>query len=274
MKTLVYMLLIFLVSKVHSTVAQQDVVAKYLIVLPKGLKLKELSPQKYTITADYFNGDIFGNFMNKTRVSGDYTRGFKDGTVKWNNVKIANGNTREGLYENAVSQNYMENFTYSPSDRMLEAASFSSFPPNSFHTKNLVWDMLAIETFAWVYFDSLGLNQTFRPGNLKEEIPLAGEGTFKNKDIQLKWTGISQMNEEVCALIEYRTFDNPLVVDTEQIKIKGRSHYWGTIWVSLIDKQIEHATLFEDVVMDMKMQGQANGQLINTTREISFEKLN
>jgi len=274
MKTLVYMLIIFMVSKVHSTVAQQDVVAKYLNVLPKDLKLEEQNPQKYKITADYFNGDIFGNFMNKTRVSGDYTRGFKDGTVKWNNVKIANGHVREGLFENAVSQDYMENFTYAPSDKMLEAASFSSFPPNSFHTKNLVWDMLAIETFAWVYFDSLEINRTFRPGNLKEEIPLAGEGTFKNRDIQLKWTGISQMNEEVCALIEYRTFDNPLVVDTEQIKIKGRSHYWGTIWVSLKDKQIEHAILFEDVVMDMKMQGQANGQLINTTREISFEKIN
>jgi hypothetical protein len=79
----------------------------------------------------------------------------------------------------------MENFAYVPSDKMLEAASFSSFPPNSFHTKNLVWDMLAIETFAWVYFDSLRLNKTFRPGNLQDEIPLAGEGTFKTGTFSL-----------------------------------------------------------------------------------------
>ena len=45
MKTLVYMLLIFMVSKVHSTVAQQDILAKYLNVLPKDLKLNEQSPQ-------------------------------------------------------------------------------------------------------------------------------------------------------------------------------------------------------------------------------------
>lgn len=134
--------------------------------------------------------------------------------------------------------------------------------------------MLAIETFAWIYFDSLELNGTFRPANLPQEIPLAGEGTFTNKDIQLKWAGISQMNREVCALIEYRTFDNPLVVDTEQLKIKGRSHYWGTILVSLKDKQIEHAVMYEDVVMDMKIPGQPAPQLLNTTREIQFEKIN
>ena len=267
------MLIIFMVANTHFTVAQQDVLVKYLDVLPKDLKLKEESAQKYRITADYFNGDIFGNFANKTRVTGDYTRGFKDGTVKWNKVKIANSNSREGSFENSVSQDYMENFTYVPSDKMLEASSFSSFPPNSFHAKNLVWDMLAIETFAWVYFDSLELNQTFRPASLQDEISLAGDGTFKNRDIQLKWTGISQMNGELCSLIEYRTFDNPLVIDTEQIKIKGRSHYWGTIWVSLKDKQIEYAIMYEDVVMDMKTKSQTNGQLINTTREVRFEKI-
>lgn len=274
MKGSVYMVVIFMVVNPHLTVAQQDILAKYLNDLPKDLKLKEQNPQKYRITADYFNGDIFGNFMNKIQVTGDYTRGFKDGTVKWSKVKIATGNTREGSFENATSQDYMENFTYMPSDEMFDAASFSAFPANSFHAKNLVWDMLAIETFAWIYFDSLKLNQTFRPANPQEEIPLAGEGTFKNKDVQLKWAGISQMNKELCALIEYRTFDNPLTIDTEQIKIKGRSHYWGTIWVSLQDKQIEHAILYEDVVMDMKMNSQTTGQLLNTTREIFFEKLN
>jgi hypothetical protein len=274
MKRSVYILLILIAANSRSVVAQPDIVDRYLNTLPNDLKLKEPGVQKYTITADYFNGDIFGNFMNKTRVTGDYSRGLKDGSVKWNNVKIANGHTRNGGFNDGIPQDYMENFTYSSSDKMLEAASFSDFPPNSFHTKNLVWDMLAIETFAWPYFDSLKLNQTFRPVMSDDEIPLAGEGTFKNRDIQLKWAGISQMNGELCALIEYRTFDNPLAVNTEQIKIKGRSHYWGTILVSLKDKQIEHAILYEDVVMDLKMQNQTNGQLLNTTREITFEKRN
>jgi hypothetical protein len=53
----------------------------------------------------------------------------------------------------------------------------------------------------------------------------------------------------------------------------GRSHYWGTIWVSLEDKQIEHAVLYEDVVMEMNLPGQTNKQIIDATREISFVKV-
>ncbi len=81
------------------------------------------------------------------------------------------------------------------------------------------------------------------------------------------------MNNELCALIEYRTLDNPLRVENEQLKIKGRSHYWGTIWVSMMDKQIEHATLYEDVIMDLQFAKQAS-QMMNSTRIITFEKLN
>jgi hypothetical protein len=272
MKT-IYLLAIAFALPAQYAIAQKKILQSYLSTLPKDLKLIEREPQKYRITTDYFNGDIFGTFINKTRVTGNYTRGFANGAVKWNDVKIANSNTREGPFEKEASQAYMENFSYTPSDKMLEATSFVSFPPNSFHTKNLVWDMLAIEKFAWTYFDSLKLNQTFRPTHMENEISLSGEGTFQNKDIQLMWTGISKMNDELCALIDYRTMNNPLVIDTEQLKIKGRSHYWGTIWVSLTDKQIEHATLYEDVVMDMSFTNQAS-QLMNSTRIIRFEKLN
>lgn len=266
-------LIVAIILKGHVTAAQKSIPTKYLTALPRELSLTEKEPQKYSVTADYFNGDLFGNFVNKTRVTGDYTRGFENGTVKWNRVTISNGTSREGAFASASTQAYMENFTYKPSDKMLDAASFPNFPPNSFHSKNLVWDMLAIESFAWRYFDSLTLNQTFRPANMHNEMVLAGEGTFQNKDIHLIWTGISQMNDEICALIEYRTMDNPLSVDTEKLKIKGRSHYWGTIWVSLVDKQIEHANMFEDVVMEMKFADQPS-QLMNTTRIIQFEKLN
>lgn len=253
-------------------IGQTDDVKKYLRTLPN-ISLTEKEPQKYKITTDYFNGNILGNFINKTRVTGNYTRGFADGTVKWNSVTIANGSNREGPFETAASQDYMENFTYTPSAKMIEASSFAAFPPNSFHTKNLVWDMLAIEHFSWNHFDSMKLNKTFRPANKESEISLAGEGTFQNKDVQLTWIGISEMNNELCALIEYRTLDNPLRVENEQLKIKGRSHYWGTIWVSMMDKQIEHATLYEDVIMDLQFAKQAS-QMMNSTRIITFEKLN
>jgi hypothetical protein len=102
---------------------------------------------------------------------------------------------------------------------------------------------------------------------------LAGQGSFENKDVQITWTGVSFRNGTNCAVIEYRTMNNPLEYSGEGMSMKGRSHYWGTIWVSLDDKQIEHAVLFEDVVMEMNLPGQTTKQIMNATREISFLKV-
>ena len=62
--------------------------------LPQNLELKD-EPQKYVVTTDHFNADIFGNFFNKMRVKGEYTRGIEDGKAKWNNVSIAMAMTRD-----------------------------------------------------------------------------------------------------------------------------------------------------------------------------------
>jgi hypothetical protein len=43
--------------------------------------------------------------------------------------------------------------------------------------------------------------------------------------------------------------------------------------VSIEDKQIEHAVLFEDVVMEMNLPGQTSKQIIDAVREISFVKV-
>ena len=39
------------------------------------------------------------------------------------------------------------------------------------------------------------------------------------------------------------------------MKIEGLSHYWGLIWVSLEDKQLEHATLDEHVSIRQLLDG-------------------
>lgn len=266
--------LIFLLplAAVVPVIAQTDAsLAKYLDHLPD-LKLSEPTPQRYLVTSDYINLDIFGNFINKTRVEGEYTRGYQNGDVRWNHVQIASASTREGLFLDWAPQDYMENFTYSPQSNLMDAAAFPSFPPGSFQAKNLVWDVLTLEIVAWSYFDSLQLNKSYRPTNINGAVPLAGEGTFENRDFQIIWTGISKMNEEYCLLIEFRAFDNPLVVDTEQLKLRGRSHYWGEVWISLKDKQIEHAVLYEDVVMKMNLNGMKDEQLLDARREIIVEK--
>ena len=240
-------------------------------VLPQNLELKD-ELQKYVVTTDHFNTDIFGNFFNKMRVRGEYTRGLNNGKVKWNNVSVAMAMQRDAEFSAGTPVDYMENFSYLVSEDMLKPEAFSTFGENSAFTKNLVWDMMGIEGFAWNSFGKLKLNSPYSDNDFNGKMDLAGQGSFENKDVQITWTGVSERNGEICATIEYRTFNNPLEYSGEGMAMQGRSHYWGTIWVSLEDKQIEHAVLYEDVVMEMNLPGQTNKQIMNAVREISFVK--
>jgi hypothetical protein len=240
--------------------------------LPQNLQLNDV-PQKYVVTTDHFNTDIFGNFFNKMRVKGEYTRGLENGKAKWNNVSIATATAGDAEFPQGNPVDYMENFTYNISPDMLKPEAFATFGENSAFTKNLIWDMMGIEGFAWSSFEKLKLNVPYSNELFNGKMDLAGQGSFENKDVQITWTGISQRNGEMCAILEYRTFNNPLEYAGEGMSMKGRSHYWGTIWVSLEDKQIEHAFLYEDVVMEMNLPGQTNKQIMNAVREISFVKV-
>lgn len=271
--------LLFVCSAFLSQMANAQKKAKsidgYLNQLPSGLELIENGPQHYQITTDYFTKDIYGNFINKVRVTGDYTRGLENDKVSWHDVRITTpvASEKKSFPEGELF-NPMENFTYVPSAEMVNPDAFPGFPPNSFYAKNLVWDMLGLEGFAWYYFDSLHLNIPFAANAFNSDVDLAGEGTFTNKNIKLTWTGISRVNGEICAVIEYLAMDNPLKIKTDVMEMNGRSHYWGTIWVSLEDKQIELARLNEDVIMDMKLPNMPEKQLMNTTRDIVIQKVN
>lgn len=255
-------------------------VDQYLESLPTDLELKEPVPQKYRMTAVYYNKDIYGNFSDKTQVSGEYTRGLDNGNVKWNNVNISMSDQLDGVFPEGKLQEYMEDFLYIPSEDMVNEAAFEGFPinnPYDIYTKNLIWDMIGLEAFAWEFWDALQLNHYYAPENLKGKVNLAGSGYFENKNIQLNWVGITKMNGELCAVIQFLALDNPLEINTEindmEISIKGRSHYWGNVLVSLKDKQIEEAMMHEDVVMKMNIPGMQN-EVVNTTREIKLYKLN
>jgi hypothetical protein len=53
--------------------------------------------------------------------------------------------------------------------------------------------------------------------------------------------------------------------------MKGRSDYWGLIWVSLATRQIEYATLSETVTAELKLPGQDTIQNVNVLRTGDFE---
>jgi hypothetical protein len=89
----------------------------YLVKLPHNIKIDKNISQKYSMTAEYFTRGIDGNFMNKTKVIGDYTCGLEDGNVQWNNVYIAQADSLKKAFPNGTMQNYMENMKNIPSGK-------------------------------------------------------------------------------------------------------------------------------------------------------------
>jgi len=127
-----------------------------------------------------------------------------------------------------------------------------------------------IEMFGQNYFDHLKLNEPYQILS-NQDVNIPDVGTFHNRNVVLEWIGRSQRNGQECALIKYQAFFNPLEIANGGMTLKGRSDYWGEIWVSLATRQIEYGTLHESVVGEMKLPGQDTTQVINIFRSGLFE---
>jgi hypothetical protein len=269
-KLLLYFALAYAMS-FNVAEAQKRTLVDYLDQLPKDLILDNSIIRSYQITTDLMDYDLKGNFIRKTSVTGEYTYGLNGDSIRWNNVFVSQVNDSGKVFR--VRQNNMENLTYIPSAKIVNKKFFKNIPDDNFLMKNLVWDVFGIEGFAYWYWDSLKLNHVFNANALNTVANLAGSGSFENKDAKINWIGITKINNEICAIIKYSTMNNLVKVDLENLTMSGRSHYWGEIYVSLEDKQIEYATLTEDVITDILIKGQPKNFMGYTVRYITLLKI-
>jgi len=254
--------------------SEKAVMRKYLRELPKVQMSKTL--QKYRMTALYTNRDLYGNFTGKIRVSGDYTRGLPGDSAAWNNVFIANSNKEDQPFEGEIKQDYMENFKYVPSGKMIsEKEAFKDFPSSleSIYAKNLVWDMLSFEIFAWNYYDSLKLNKTYIVPDINGQFDIAGVGKYSHKKILICWKGISEINGKLCAIIDFDAIDNKIEFSMNQIKTKGTEQYWGTVMVSIKTKNIESAQMYSGTIQEIEVAGMKDKILVKTIRELEVNRI-
>jgi hypothetical protein len=255
--------------------SQKAVINKYLKEIPHGKVTDDGKLQKYRMTAVYTSRDLYGNFTGKQKVSGDYTRGLENGFVTWNNILISGSNDFSEPFKEGARQDYMENIKYVPSPKMLDVEAFKNFPakPENVFAKNLIWDMMMIEGFAWEYSDSLKLNKRYIIPDIKGEFEMADIGTYSHTSIQICWTGISVVNNTLCAVIEYRALDNKIELKMDQIKTKGTEQYWGTTWVALESKQIEFAEMYGGTIQEIEVAGLKDKFLVKTIRELFVERI-
>ena len=239
--------------------------------LPQDTTVKDAGLRTYRFTVDYNMANSRGEIVERRRFTGEYTRGFAGGDVMWKNVTEATAGGLTAPFGAIQKINFMEGFRYhNDLGSTLQPDFFKTFPPAAVMERNLVWDTGMIEMFGQNFFEHLKLNEPYHVIS-GQSIDIPGVGTFHNRDVVLEWVGRSQRNGQDCALIEYHAFLNPLEVANAGMTMKARSEYWGEIWVSLATRQIEYATLNENVAGEMKLAGQEAPQLVNVFRSGIFE---
>ena len=245
-------------------------------ILPQGSEVKDQGPRTYRFTIDHTVTDTTGRVVQRQRVSGDYTRGLPGGEAMWSRVTVAQSEGPAEISGPGQKREFMDGFRYRPGPASLGETMkpdfFKNFPPAAAFERNLVWDTGMIEMFGQDQFEHLTLNTPYRLLS-GQDVNMPGMGTFHNRDVQLTWIGRSHRNGQDCAVIEYHAFFNPLEIANGGMTLTGRSHYWGEIWVSLSSKQIEYATLQEDVLGEMTLAGEGAPRTVSIFRSGIFAPL-
>lgn len=253
--------------------SEKAVVKKYLSSLPQLQPVN--TPQKYLMSAVYINGDIFGNFSDKTRMTGEYTCGLPGDTAVWNNVSISVSNREDADFGEGNKLDYMEDFRYVPSPAMVtEKAAFTDFPatPENIFARNLIWDMYSFEVFAWKYYDLLKLNEPYAIDK-PEKFDMAEIGNYTHSRMIFTWVGMTSVRNELCNVIEFTTLDNKLEMTMDQIKTKGTEQYWGTVFVSAKTKTIEKGVMYSGTVQQIEVKGMKDSFLMRTVRELEVDRI-
>ncbi len=242
--------------------------------LPPGTTVKDSGPRTYKFTVEYNTANTKGETWMRQRLTGEYTRGLPGGEVMWKNVTQADAvGGATAPFAAAQKRDFLEGFRYQNDlASTLKPDFFKAFPPTAVMERNLIWDTGMIEVFGQKFFDHLKLNAPYHIVS-NQDVNMPDVGTFHNRDVVLEWIGRSQRNGQDCALIRYEAFFNPLDIATGGMTLKGRSDYWGQIWVSLATRQIEYGTINESVVGEMKLPGQDTTQIINIFRSGTLEPI-
>lgn len=263
--------LVMVVSIANHAFSQAKNAFAYFDSLP-AIELDKSQARSYHMVTDYSDFGLSGEFRVKTRIAGNLT--YKNDSVQWKDVYLSHSRSLDTEFSNGRKVDYMENFKYKQGAEIIPVNFFrKNLPEADPLAMNLIWDVLSFDVFAYEYWDSLKLNAEFRAvtANLEMEIAF---GTFENRDTRITWIGITEINNEICAILRFSVMNNPLNLEYRNMLMKGRSHYWGEIYVSLSDKQIEYVNLTEDVLMEVKKRGSSGSDIKYTVRYITLSKIN
>lgn len=257
--------------------AQKTSIDRYLLLKPSEIKAGKSGIQEYAVSLKWQNLDaINGNKLNCNAVKATYIAGLENDSVGWKDVSLAQISDFQQKGYSGTNLSSFNGFTYKVNEtNFLNEEFYKTIPLEQRDlAKWLVSDAIQMQGLAWYVFDSLEYSKPFIPKLLNSyDVKFEDWVTFTSRYQKLIWSGITKYNNEVCAIVKFESLYNPLKIDNNQMSVNGRSLYYGEIWISLSDKQVEYAIMVEDVVMKLKSSLFPEEQLIDLQREIVFNKV-
>lgn len=257
--------------------AQDSSIDEYLDLKTDSVPAGHREVQEYDVTVKWQNLDpITSNKISSSAVTAKYTCGLDNGFVKWGDVQLFNIDDFKQKTENGNRLNSFDEFIYKPDFFSFSKEEyFLKIPPE--HKELATWfilDAIQMDGITNIFFDSLTFNEAFYPALLDDFTMRIDNGIhFKSQSAKFLWSGITKYNNEPCAIVKFESLQNPVEMDLPGYSFKGRSLYWGEIWISLNDKQFEFAVMDEDIIIKLDSPNFPQGQLINMQREIVFNKV-
>ena len=231
----------------------------------------------YLYTCDFLVYDVHGKFQNKMRIQASQSRGLADGLTRWDDAGISFGTTLDGEFTPPMPQAFVHGFSYPQVEiqEMLTSDFFTAFPatPFGFLMKNSVLDAHVLDTFL-LELDELEPNVPHTSNTSEAEIALyEDQGVQHLKQLTLTWIGSSERHGRPCQVIRYQSSLDSVVVDLPGLQMAGSTVFWGDIWVSSAQREIEYATLHEHSLMLPQDSGASVEDLANTYRTVTFERV-
>ena len=160
-------------------------------------------------------------------------------------------------------------------DNFTKLDFYKDVPPAHVeYVRMLVQDKFSFDIWGQMYLDSLRLNVPFYPDLFQnQQADFEQSVNFNTQKLNITWFGYSKINGKDCILLYYKSMYSPFLVDNDYMTVSGRSCFWGNIWILLNTRQIEYATMNEDVVSTMKLKGNDTEQQRNWQREVIYEKI-
>jgi hypothetical protein len=233
-------------------------------------------PANYRLTIDWSQRDMDGKVLNHRIADGKIVELSRQSYAEnvsqledWSLTDVG----EQGLNQKQLGE--LESLKFEIAwDNFTKLDYYKDFPAE--HVDLIRWivqDKFSFDSFAQMYLDSLQLNVPYYPDffqNLKGDFEQYVN--FEMRKLNLIWLGFAEMNGENCKLIYYESMYNPVDLDNDEMVLNGRSCFWGHIWIAPETRQIEHATMNEDLIYRFKLKSNGFEQQISLQRGVTYEK--